>query len=250
MNSTRMDKNVVSKNVVYDNNEMRDVNEARNRRDSESTQSEWSTRGISGFSARSDWPTDRSVGNQSKMNVDMKSKIDDANMASDSRCSTSLISENDIDRFLDFKRTDVVKKRKCGRESDEYSAKKRNRRVWEEQRRPNSSRRDFRKSKRNHHAKLKPNRMVDSKKTDFRIGKGQLSNDAAQRLRSVTASFFDAELNYRNKIRAYCYFCEEKLEISYIDWSEFNHFYVLYNQFFLFLSIFFSSNFPIGQSIC
>lgn len=139
-------------NEVYDDDEMKGVNAARNCKDSESSQSEWSTRGAD-FSARSDWSTDRSVGHQSNMNADMDLKVDETT-PSDSKCSTPRISENDIDRFLDFKRAGA-KKRRCSQESDEYSAEKRNRRVSEEPRQSESYRHAFSETKRNYHAKLK-----------------------------------------------------------------------------------------------
>ncbi|XP_055305895.1 uncharacterized protein LOC129570348 [Sitodiplosis mosellana] len=212
---------------IADENDMKSVELGRNRRDSDSSQSEWSTQSA-GHWTQSDWPVNESIENKSNKKIDTdSSKIGDTKVVPGSKCSTPLVSEFDIDCFLDFQRarTDLVaaQKRKCSEESDEFQAKKSKRFMDLTKKAPYESKRNpFMKSKQNHFVKMKKNwtKTTNEDHTGFKNEKVQLSNDAALRLRSRTSPFLDAEVNSWNKIRTYCYFCERKLEMSFHDWTD------------------------------
>lgn len=173
----------------------------------------------------SDWEKSQTNSGSTESNCSLQESVQDevhmstepTGLESDLPRSIPMVSESDIDRFLDFQRARCDKKRKHSVESDEFKAKKQNlsmeSTVESEQNRSieSDSNLSDRRIERTVCEKYKPN---------SKIQQSQLSNYAATKLRSQTASLLEAETTSRNRIRTFCYFCEKELAMNFREWSQ------------------------------
>lgn len=193
----------------HEQNELSDSGTAKIERNTYSTQCNWSL----GESA--EIKAINHIDNETREN-------DDVDMVPFPRCSTPLVTEMDIDRFLDFQRARtenaIAHKRKGSEESDVTPIKKRNPFI-------KSKRRQSVESKQNSSFESKRNLTMDSTASEdnhynVKTANAQLSNDAAIIVRSRMAPILDAEIDTQNQIRATCYFCEQQLQKNLRNWID------------------------------